>query len=116
MPRPRKNDPTPILKPILLDFAREVAGAVEKLTLDRIRDVLDGSRAHVKAGAGKRGPRAQQLCYYPGCKNVAAPRYGMFCSTDHKDLPAAEKDKYRKAHNAAAPAKAAKSARRNNKK
>jgi hypothetical protein len=119
MPRPRKNDPTPIVKPILLNFAREIAGAVERITLDRVRTVLDGSSTH-SAKASRigrtRAKRAQQLCYYPGCKNVAAPRYGMFCTALHKALPAAEKDKYRKAHSAGTPAKAAKRTRRSKKK
>jgi hypothetical protein len=125
MPRPRKNDPTPIVKPILLDFAREIATAVERITLDRVRSVLDGAGTHGGRGAGKsaarvgrpRGKRAQLNCYYPGCKNVAAPRFGMFCSALHKDLPAAEKEKYRKAHSAGTPAaKAAKRTRRSKKK
>jgi len=122
MPRPRKNDPTPIVKPILLDFAREIASAVERITLDRVRSVLDGAgthgRGHGAARVGRpRGKRAQLNCYYPGCKNVAAPRFGMFCSALHKDIPAAEKEKYRKAHSAGAPAaKAAKRTRRSKKK
>jgi hypothetical protein len=37
-------------------------------------------------------------CYYPGCKNLAAPRFGMFCAALHKKLPAADKEKYRKQH------------------
>jgi hypothetical protein len=118
MPRPRKNDPTPLIKPILVDFAREIANAVERLTLERVRAVLDGGKATegLKLGrigqAGRRGgSRPTQLCYYPGCKNTAAPRYGMFCVALHKDLPEAEKEKYRKQHhdgNGAKPAAAAK--------
>jgi len=121
MPRPRKNDPTPIVKPILLEFAREIASAVERITLDRVRSVLDGAGGQRGRGVARigrpRGKRAQLTCYYPGCKNVAAPRFGMFCAKEHKDLPAAEKDKYRKAHGGAAPvAKAAKRTRRSKKK
>jgi hypothetical protein len=100
MPRPRKNDPTPLIRPILLDFAREIAGAVERLTLDRVREVLDGARVTGGRGGrgGRRGPRSAALCYYPGCKNTAAPRYGMFCVALHKNLSVAEKEKHRKAH------------------
>ena len=42
--------------------------------------------------------RGKTLCYYPGCKNVAAPRFGMFCAALHKDIPKSEKEKYRAAH------------------
>lgn len=35
------------------------------------------------------------LCYYPGCKNLAAPRFGMFCAALHKNLSKADKEKYR---------------------
>ncbi len=113
MPRPRKNDPTPIVKPILLDFAREIAGAVEHMTLARVRAVLDGGQ-HVKLGRLGRsgGKRAKQLCYYPGCKNLAAPRYGMFCVAEHKNLSAADKERYRKQHAAGTPAAANKRSRK----
>ena len=37
MPRPRKNDPTPLIRPILADFARALGAAVERNTLDRVR-------------------------------------------------------------------------------
>ena len=100
MPRPRKNDPTPLIKPLLLDFARAIAGAAERMTLERVRQVLDGARAGgVRVGrGGRRGPRPASRCYYPGCKNIAAPRYGMFCVALHKNLSAADKAKYRAKH------------------
>ena len=37
-----------------------------------------------------------QYCPVPGCKNRAAPVYGMVCG-DHKDRPKAEIRKYREA-------------------
>lgn len=94
MPRPRKNDPTPLIRPILSDFARAISAAVERQTMERVRDVLE-SASPGRAGRALRR-RPQVLCYYPGCKNVAAPRFGMFCAALHKDLPAGEKEKYRK--------------------
>jgi hypothetical protein len=42
-----------------------------------------------KAAKAKRPPLA---CPVPGCKNKAAPVFGMMCR-DHKDLPKAERDK-----------------------
>jgi len=34
MPRPRKFDPTTLIRPLLHDFAAEIAGAVERMTID----------------------------------------------------------------------------------
>jgi hypothetical protein len=48
--------------------------------------------------ARRKGP--VQLCPVPGCKNKAAPIFGMVCS-DHKDLPKAKIKKYREARRAA---------------
>jgi hypothetical protein len=92
MPRPRKNDPTPLIRPILDDFARAIAGAVERLTMERVRAVLDGA-SNGRRHSGRK--RARILCYYPGCKNTAAPRFGMFCAAEHKNISATEKKKYR---------------------
>ena len=102
MPRPRKNDPTSLINPIILDFAHRLASVVERFTVGRIEaavrasgNQLQGRRARA-TGAGR--SRGKTLCYYPGCKNVAAPRFGMFCAALHKNLPAAEKKKYREKH------------------
>jgi hypothetical protein len=128
MPRPRKNDPTPLLKPLLVEFARAISDAVERMTLERVQAILDQSGGLSRGGGGgaraTRGRRAKVLCYYPGCKNVAAPRFGMFCAAEHKNLPSSEKEKFRRqrlasgngngaaeAAPAAAPAAAAKRAR-----
>lgn len=103
MPRPRKNDPTSLIRPLLADFARQIAGEVERATLERVRLALSGAVDGLGgrgAAAGARKGRATVLCYYPGCKNVAAPRFGMFCAAQHKNLPATEKEKYRKQHEA----------------
>ena len=94
MPRPRKNDPTPLLKPLLLDFARQIASAAERITLERVRQVLEGARGR-RVRLKRSGPAAR--CYFPGCKNTAAPRFGMFCAALHKNISAAEKAKYRAA-------------------
>ena len=100
MPRPRKNDPTPLLKPLLVEFARAISDAVERMTLERVQAILDQSGTYSRGGASgaraSRGRRAKVLCYYPGCKNIAAPRFGMFCAAEHKNLPSSEKEKYRR--------------------
>jgi len=47
--------------------------------------------------ARKKPPR--QLCPVPGCKNSAAPVFGMVCAK-HKDVPKAKIKKYREARRA----------------
>jgi hypothetical protein len=104
MARPRKNDPRPLLQPLVADFARNLASAVERATIDRIVGLLgeiDGARA---SNGGRARKRSLASCYYPGCKNVAAPRFGMFCAAVHKNLPKAEKEKYRAQRQAGQPA------------
>lgn len=102
MPRPRKNDPTSLINPIISDFAHRLAAVVERFTVGRIEaavrasgNALQGRRGRASGGGRTRG---KTLCYYPGCRNVAAPRFGMFCAALHKDLPKAEKEKHRAAH------------------
>jgi hypothetical protein len=41
----------------------------------------------------------RQLCPVPGCKNPAAPVFGMVCSA-HKDVPKRQIAKYREARRA----------------
>ena len=103
MPRPRKNDPTSLINPIIVDFAHKLAAVVERFTVGRIEaavrasgNALQGRRGRAAGGGRARG---KTLCYYPGCKNVAAPRFGMFCAALHKDIAKTEKEKYRAQHN-----------------
>jgi hypothetical protein len=118
MPRPRKNDPSSLLNPMLEQFAQRIAQTVEQFTISRIEaavraqgSALAGGR---RGGAGPRAKRNQVLCYYPGCKNIAAPRFGMFCAAEHKDLSKADKEKYRALHDksVAKPATGAKRGRK----
>src|SRR3954470_10098381 len=102
MPRPRKNDPTSLINPIIQEFAQRLAAVVERFTVGRIEaavrasgNALQGRRGRAPGAARTRG---KTLCYYPGCKNVAAPRFGMFCAALHKDMPKTEKEKYRAMH------------------
>jgi hypothetical protein len=118
MPRPRKNDPSSLLNPIIEEFAYRLATTVERFTVGRIEQAIknqaNGLRAGRRGGAATsaRGKREQILCYYPGCKNLAAPRFGMFCAALHKDLPKAEKEKYRAAQKGGAKASAGKRGRK----
>jgi hypothetical protein len=47
--------------------------------------------------ARRKGPK--QLCPVPGCKNPAAPVFGMVCAK-HKDLPKTKVKAYREARRA----------------
>ena len=102
MPRPRKNDPTSLINPIILDFAHRLAAVVERFTVGRIEAAVRASGNSLQGRGGRVGgggrPRGKTLCYYPNCRNVAAPRFGMFCAALHKDIPKSEKEKYRAAH------------------
>jgi hypothetical protein len=97
MARPRKNDPRPLIRPLVADFVSQLSAAVERATYDRVLRVLsDGVQPGQLLRTARR--REAALCYYPGCKNLAAPRFGMFCAALHKDLPRAQKDKLRTQH------------------
>jgi len=104
MPRHRKNDPTTVLSPLVERFAARLASTVERFTISRIeRAVKEQAKSARGSGRGRGGlgrarRRSPVLCYYPGCKNLAAPRFGMFCAALHKDISKAEKEKYRARH------------------
>ncbi|HTA19307.1 MAG TPA: hypothetical protein VK989_08440 [Polyangia bacterium] len=53
----------------------------------------------IVAGKKPRKKAPPQLCPVPGCKNRAAPIFGMVCSK-HKDLPKAKVKQYREARRA----------------
>jgi hypothetical protein len=99
MARPRKNDPRPLIQPLITEFAAALSAAVERATFDRVMGVVAGAAPNGKL---VRAPKSRPVtrCYYPGCKNVAAPRFGMFCAALHKNLSKAEKERYRARHTA----------------
>jgi hypothetical protein len=98
MARPRKSDS--IINGIVEQFTRQLAGALSGFIATHSAAAATGKRGR-RAGRGH-GRRGRVLCYYPGCKNLAAPRFGMFCAAEHKDLSKSEKDKYRAMHDKAA--------------
>src|SRR5262245_49489345 len=82
------------------DFIARLGSLVERQVVDRARGLVD--RALGRGGGGtaklrKKPPR--QLCPVPGCKNTAAPIYGMVCAK-HKGVPKAKIKKYREARRA----------------
>jgi hypothetical protein len=103
-------------------FARQIAAAVEASMAERIQATIAGAfGSPVKRGPGRppklaaaraltapKKTRPKQLCPVPGCKNPAAPVFGMVCAK-HKDVAKAKIKKYRTARKAkGAPATAVK--------
>jgi hypothetical protein len=88
------------------DFASKLAFIVERQVLERARDLIGRSlggsdRGNTTAWSGvpRRRKLPGQRCPVPGCKNKAAPVFGMVCSK-HKDVPKAQIAKYREARRA----------------
>jgi hypothetical protein len=110
------------IQSIVDDFASQLTALIEAQVLARARvavaAALGGAGpAPARRGPGrppkqaaavaavvavKRKPRKKgppQLCPVPGCKNKAAPIFGMVCA-DHKGVPKAKIKKYREARRA----------------
>jgi hypothetical protein len=105
------------IRTLIEDFANKLSSLMEGQALDRARHAVEsalgvGARRRgrppknataVTAGAvlgrkkRKKGPK--QLCPIPGCKNPAAPVFGMVCAK-HKGVPKAQIKKYREARRA----------------
>jgi hypothetical protein len=125
---PGARMPEPNITVMVETFAFQITAAVEAAMADRIQAALAG----VFGAPPKRGPgrlpkkqtvagvapvaarsagkktRPKQFCPVPGCKNVAAPVFGMVCK-DHKNVAKSKIKKYR-ADRKATPAGAAKRA------
>jgi hypothetical protein len=104
------------LSPRVQSALMELVSAIQAETRNAIaRGIMDvGAEAGpVKRGPGRppklltavssaapvkkfRAPRPPQLCPVPGCKNVAAPAFGMVCSK-HQKVSKAKIKKYREA-------------------
>src|SRR4051794_9050610 len=112
------------IQSIVDDFANQLSTLIEEQVLARARiavaEALGGATGKrgpgrppklvtlarlsaaglVDGAGGKRRKKAPpQLCPVPGCKNRAAPIFGMVCST-HKDVPKAKIKAYREARRA----------------
>ena len=108
------------IKTIVADFANQLSTLIENEVTARAQAaVLAAFGAPSRRGPGrprkstapaafampatvvkkkrKKGPL--QLCPVPGCKNPAAPVFGMVCAK-HKDLPKAKIKKFREARKA----------------
>src|SRR5579862_6402342 len=106
------------IKTIVADFTHRLTELIEK-------DAVERARASVLSAFGIDAPRRPgsprkdqavtvaattapkkarkklppQFCPVPGCKNKAAPIFGMVCAK-HKDVPKAKIQKYREARRA----------------
>lgn len=110
------------IRSIVDDFAKQLNALIETQVVTRARDAV---AAALGGASGKRGPgrppklvslalasaplvngakkrrkkAPPQLCPVPGCKNRAAPIFGMVCS-DHKDVSKTKIKQYREARRA----------------
>ena len=125
------------VRSLIEDFANQLAALVEAQALDQARAAIESAlgvrrpgrppkaaplapTAQLRTEPGRIGGKAarkkppKQFCPVPGCKNAAAPVFGMVCA-DHKDVAKAKIKQYRAARKAkklgtkAPKAKAAKS-------
>jgi hypothetical protein len=105
------------IKSIVADFTKRLSALIEGQAMDRARTtVLSAFGGPARRGPGrppkgapaiiliakkgrKKGPK--QLCPVPGCKNPAAPVFGMVCAK-HKDVAKSKIKKYREARRAKA--------------
>jgi hypothetical protein len=81
-------------------FAPRLSAIIEREVVERARTSISAAFGEGRTGArltlsGRRKP-PRQLCPVPGCKNTAAPVFGMVCAK-HKDIPKAQIAKYREA-------------------
>ena len=103
------------IKIIVADFTKRLSALIDGQATERARatvlSAFSGSAhrgpgrppknalaaARVAKGSRRKGPI--QLCPVPGCKNPAAPIFGMVCAK-HKDVAKSKIKKYREARKA----------------
>lgn len=96
------------IRTLIEDFTNQLSSLLERDALDRARTAVEsalggrpgpGRPAKLLSirGGGRR--RTKQLCPVPGCKNPAAPVFGMVCAK-HKDVSKTQIAKYREARRA----------------
>ena len=92
------------VRSLIEDFTTRLTSILEDQALERARVVVENAlgrqgsgRLSTLAYVSKRGSRRKapiQLCPVPGCRNPAAPVYGMVCAK-HKDVSKAKIKAYR---------------------
>jgi len=87
---------------LVSEFVDRLTSVIEDAARTRVREVMLSAMGGSNGARAKRGPgrppgsgrpagakpavSPMRLCPVPGCKNVAAPVFGMVCA-EHKDLP-----------------------------
>jgi hypothetical protein len=107
----------PEIRDIVQTFTQQITAAIETQILDRARSAVNAALGNGATPRPRRGrpPKAlraapavrtkprrkapKQLCPVPGCKNPAAPVFGMVCAK-HKDMPKAKIKQFREARRA----------------
>lgn len=89
------------IRTLVEDFTARLSFLIESQVLERARVAIAGALLNGKDARVTRSRRKPptQLCPVPGCKNPAAPVFGMVCS-EHKDVPKTKIKKYREARRA----------------
>ena len=101
--------PETALSQIINNFTSQLSNVLDDMVKSRINAALTGvftpprrrgrppkNGLPTLALLGPSKPRRKQLCPVPGCKNPAAPVFGMVCSK-HKDVPKKKIKEYREA-------------------
>jgi hypothetical protein len=114
---PRTTSVESAMVALTQEFVRNIAATVESVVAERIRGAVMAAMpgAALRRGPGRppknpllaptaltlvRRKAPRQLCPVPGCKNPAAPVFGMVCAK-HKDVPKAKIKEYREKRRAA---------------
>lgn len=88
------------IKKLVADFAVQIVDAVRTEVREELLGKLGGAgKTTASSKPRKKGP--VQLCPAPGCKDRAAPVFGMLCGK-HKGAPKATVAKWREARRKAA--------------
>jgi len=98
------------IRSLIENFTKQLTALVEGQALDRARAAVQSALGVRRPGRPARTlplaigkePRKKppkQFCPVPGCKNPAAPVFGMVCAK-HKDVPKAKIKKFREARKA----------------
>lgn len=103
------------LKTVITEFTERLHAVIEAHSLEQARAAVmralgvnaprkpgrpaKASQALPSAAAKPRKKPPRQFCPVPGCKNVAAPVFGMVCA-NHKDVAKSKIKKFREARKA----------------
>jgi len=98
------------IRSLVENFTNQLAGLVESQALDRARAAVESALgvrrpgrpakiSPIAMGVTPRKKPPKQFCPVPGCKNPAAPVFGMVCAK-HKDVAKTKIKKYREARKA----------------